>query len=89
MNNQNNMDNQNNLQNQVQTQTFTKRAIVLGAGGFIGSHVVKQLKNRCFWVRGVDIKMHEYCANEYGTRFNFMIRIYFVKSNRVGEIDMA
>lgn len=37
-----------------------KRALVCGAGGFIGGHLVKQLKNKGYWVRGVDIKCHEY-----------------------------
>ena len=35
---------------------YTKTALVLGAGGFIGSHMVKPLKNRGYWVRGVDVK---------------------------------
>lgn len=33
-----------------------KSALVCGAGGFIGSHLVKRLKNEGFWVRGVDLK---------------------------------
>jgi nucleoside-diphosphate-sugar epimerase len=33
-----------------------KTALVLGAGGFIGSHLVKRLKSEGFWVRGVDLK---------------------------------
>ncbi len=33
-----------------------KKALVLGAGGFIGSHLVKKLKSENFWVRGVDLK---------------------------------
>lgn len=37
-----------------------KTALVCGAGGFIGGHLVKRLKNEGFWVRGVDIKAHEY-----------------------------
>lgn len=37
-----------------------KRALVLGAGGFIGSHMVRRLKNEGFWVRGVDLKLPEY-----------------------------
>ncbi len=37
-----------------------KRALVCGAGGFIGGHLVKRLKAEGFWVRGVDIKEHEY-----------------------------
>lgn len=36
-----------------------KAALVLGAGGFIGSHMVKYLKNNGYWVRGVDVKYPE------------------------------
>jgi nucleoside-diphosphate-sugar epimerase len=39
-----------------------KRALVLGAGGFIGGHLVKKLKNEGFWVKGVDIKKHEFSS---------------------------
>jgi GDP-D-mannose 3', 5'-epimerase len=41
-----------------------KRALVLGAGGFIGSHVVKRLKSEGFWVRGVDLKFPEFSETE-------------------------
>lgn len=37
-----------------------KQALVLGAGGFIGSHLVKRLKKEGFWVRGVDLKLPEF-----------------------------
>jgi len=37
-----------------------KKALVCGAGGFIGSHLVKQLKTEGFWVRGVDLKYPEF-----------------------------
>ena len=37
-----------------------KKAIVMGAGGFIGSHMVKRLKSEGFWVRGVDLKHTEF-----------------------------
>ena len=40
-----------------------KRALVCGAGGFIGGHLVKRLKAEGYWVRGVDIKEHEYCPS--------------------------
>lgn len=39
---------------------MTKTALVLGAGGFIGSHLVKRLRQEGFWVRGVDLKFPEY-----------------------------
>jgi nucleoside-diphosphate-sugar epimerase len=41
-----------------------KKAIVCGAGGFIGSHLVKRLKKEGFWVRGVDLKYPEFSATE-------------------------
>ena len=37
-----------------------KTALVCGAGGFIGGHLVKRLKSEGYWVRGVDIKYHEF-----------------------------
>jgi GDP-D-mannose 3', 5'-epimerase len=37
-----------------------KKALVCGAGGFIGGHLVKRLKEEDYWVKGVDIKSHEY-----------------------------
>ena len=37
-----------------------KTALVLGAGGFIGSHMVKQLKSEGYWVRGVDLKYPDF-----------------------------
>jgi GDP-D-mannose 3',5'-epimerase len=37
-----------------------KRVLVNGAGGFIGSHLVKNLKSSGFWVRGADLKKPEY-----------------------------
>ena len=41
-----------------------KSALVLGAGGFIGSHLVKRLKSEGFWVRGVDLKHPEFGETE-------------------------
>jgi len=37
-----------------------KKALVCGAGGFIGSHMVKRLKQEGFWVRGTDLKYPRY-----------------------------
>ena len=37
-----------------------KKALVCGAGGFIAGHLVKKLKGLGYWVRGVDIKTHEW-----------------------------
>ena len=41
-----------------------KKALVCGAGGFIGSHMVKRLKKEGYWVRGVDIKYPEFSLSE-------------------------
>jgi GDP-D-mannose 3',5'-epimerase len=41
-----------------------KSALVCGAGGFIGSHLVKRLKSDGYWVRGVDLKYPEYADTE-------------------------
>lgn len=37
-----------------------KTCLVLGAGGFIGGHLVNRLKSEGFWVRGVDLKLPEF-----------------------------
>jgi GDP-D-mannose 3',5'-epimerase len=48
-----------------------KKALVCGAGGFIGGHLVKYLKDKGYWVRGVDLKqnewqpIHKYCDEFY------------------------
>ena len=36
------------------------RVLVNGAGGFIGGHLVRRLKNEGYWVRAVDLKPHEF-----------------------------
>ncbi|MCK4910288.1 MAG: NAD-dependent epimerase/dehydratase family protein [Thermodesulfovibrionales bacterium] len=41
-----------------------KSALVCGAGGFIGNHLVTRLKGEGFWVRGVDLKFPEYSETE-------------------------
>jgi nucleoside-diphosphate-sugar epimerase len=45
-----------------------KKILVSGAGGFIGSHMVKYLKSKGYWIRGVDVKKPEFmqsCADEF------------------------
>jgi nucleoside-diphosphate-sugar epimerase len=45
-----------------------KTALVAGAGGFIGSHMVRRLRDEGFWVRGVDLKEPEFsptAADDY------------------------
>lgn len=43
---------------------YSKTALVLGAGGFIGSHMVKRLRSEGYWVRGVDLKYPEFSETE-------------------------
>ena len=43
---------------------YKKTALVLGAGGFIGSHMVKRLVSEGYWVRGVDLKYPEFSPSE-------------------------
>ena len=43
---------------------YLKTALVLGAGGFIGSHMVKRLRKEGYWVRGVDLKRPEFSETE-------------------------
>ncbi|MBT3897010.1 MAG: NAD-dependent epimerase/dehydratase family protein [Candidatus Marinimicrobia bacterium] len=37
-----------------------KKALICGAGGFIGNHLVNRLKKEGYWVRGVDLKYNEF-----------------------------
>jgi GDP-D-mannose 3', 5'-epimerase len=43
---------------------MAKQALVCGAGGFVGGHLVRRLKAEGFWVRGVDLKFPEYHETE-------------------------
>ena len=43
---------------------YKKTALVLGAGGFIGSYMVKRLRKEGYWVRGVDLKSPEFSDTE-------------------------
>jgi GDP-D-mannose 3',5'-epimerase len=44
----------------IYKEIMMKKALVCGAGGFIGGHMVARLKEEGYWVRGVDIKAHEF-----------------------------
>jgi len=43
---------------------YKKTALVLGAGGFIGSHMIRKLRSEGYWVRGVDLKHPEFSKTE-------------------------
>jgi nucleoside-diphosphate-sugar epimerase len=43
---------------------MAKSALVCGAGGFIGGHLVKRLKREGYWVRGADLTFHEHSETE-------------------------
>ena len=45
-------------------RTPQRKIVVTGAGGFIGHHLVTQLKEQGFWVRGVDLKYPEYSPTD-------------------------
>src|SRR5467141_776253 len=52
------------IQSQFQKEGAVKSALVCGAGGFIGSHLVSRLKREGFFVRGADLKFPEFSATE-------------------------
>jgi GDP-D-mannose 3', 5'-epimerase len=45
-------------------ENIMKKTLICGAGGFIGSHLVKRLKKEGYWVRGVDLKYPEFSKTE-------------------------
>lgn len=57
-----------------------RTALVLGAGGFIGSHMVKRLKSEGYWVRGVDIKYPEYSPTDADEFLEGDLRSYSIAS---------
>jgi len=59
---------------------YKKTALVLGAGGFIGSHMVKRLRSEGYWVRGVDLKRPEFSETEANEFIQGDLRdLYFVE----------
>jgi nucleoside-diphosphate-sugar epimerase len=48
----------------MSTNGSQRRVVVTGAGGFIGHHLTRYLKERGYWVRGVDVKTPEYAATD-------------------------
>lgn len=51
-----------------------KKALVCGAGGFIAGHLVKKLKREGYWVRGADIKEHEFAPTQADEFFKLDLR---------------
>lgn len=64
-----------------------RRILVCGAGGFIGGHLVKRLKKEGYWVRGVDIKFHEFCPSVADEFIKGDLRIQQVATDAVQGID--
>lgn len=65
-----------------------KRALVCGAGGFIGSHLVTSLKKDGYWVRGVDLKYPEFSTTEADDFLIADLREYdSCKKALTGDVD--
>jgi GDP-D-mannose 3', 5'-epimerase len=63
------------------------RVLVNGAGGFIGSHLVRRLKNEGFWVRGVDLKYPEFSETVADEFITGDLRDYPLAADAVEGID--
>ena len=64
-----------------------KRALVNGAGGFIGSHLVARLRDEGFWVRGVDLKYPEFSTTAADDFMIGDLRDYSIAALAVEGID--
>ena len=64
-----------------------KRALVNGAGGFIGSHLVRRLRQEGYWVRGVDLKYPEFSETAAHEFFVGDLRDYSVVEKAVDGMD--
>jgi len=64
-----------------------KRALVNGAGGFIGSHLVARLRDEGFWVRGVDLKYPEFSNTAADDFLIGDLRDYSIAALAVEGID--
>ena len=61
-----------------------KTALVLGAGGFIGNHMVRRLKSEGYWVRGADLKHPDFSISSAD---HFVIADLSVYENVESVID--
>ena len=66
---------------------MTKRVLVCGAGGFIGGHLVRRLKNEGFWVRGVDLKNPEFAPTAADEFILGDLRLPDVVESVVADVD--
>ena len=64
-----------------------KSILVCGAGGFIGGHLVKRLKQEGFWVRAVDLKAHEFSVSPADEFFIGDLRDQTVAREIVRDMD--
>jgi len=62
-----------------------KKAIVMGAGGFIGTHLTTRLKKEGFWVRGVDLKYPEFSETDADDFIKGDLRDPKVAENAISE----
>lgn len=53
-----------------------KTAVVCGAGGFVGTHMVRRLKSEGYWVRGIDLKWPEFSKTEADEFFIADLRVH-------------
>jgi GDP-D-mannose 3', 5'-epimerase len=65
------------------------RVLVNGAGGFIGGHLVKRLKREGHWVRGVDLKVHEFSPSQADEFVVGDLRDQGVARNAVEGVDQV
>jgi nucleoside-diphosphate-sugar epimerase len=64
-----------------------KTALVLGAGGFIGSHMVRRLKSEDYWVAGVDLKYPDFSETEADVFMQKDLSVYENVENIIHLID--
>ena len=62
-----------------------KKALVFGAGGFIGSHMVNFLKSENYFVRGVDLKYPDFDTTGAQFNRNIFLEGYFHISDQKSD----